>query len=67
VHQHYLDAHALDQGQVLGDVLQLAGRDRFAGHCHHEGLAAMHVDVGRDRAEPGDEGEIEDGGHEREQ
>jgi hypothetical protein len=44
VHQHHLDAHALDQRQVLRDVLQLAGGDRLAGHADHEGLAAVHVD-----------------------
>ncbi|MCY1533662.1 hypothetical protein D9M68_690020 [compost metagenome] len=63
VHQHDLDAHALDQGQVLRDVLQLARRDGLARQRDHEGLAAVRVDVGRDRAEPGHEGEIEDGGH----
>ena len=63
VHQHDLHAHAADQRQVLRDVLQLARRDRLAGHPDHEGLAPVHVDVGRHRAEPGHEGEIEDGGH----
>jgi hypothetical protein len=65
VHQHDLHAHALDQRQVLRDVLQLAGGDGLAGDADHEGLAAVHVDVGRHRAEPGHEGEIEDGGHGR--
>ena len=55
----------LDQRQVLREVLQLAGRDRLAGDADHEGLAAVRVDVGRHRAEPGDEGEVEDGGHAR--
>jgi hypothetical protein len=63
VHQHDLDAHALDQRQVLRNVLQLARRDRFPRQGDHESLAAVRVDVGRDRAEPGHEGEVENGGH----
>jgi hypothetical protein len=63
MHQHHLHAHALDQRQILRDVLELAGSDRLTRHGHHEGLAAVHMDVGRDRAEPGHEGEVEDGGH----
>ena len=63
VHQHDLDAHGLDHGQVLRDVVQLAGRDGFTREPHHEGLVAELVDVGRHRAEPGHEGEVEDGGH----
>ena len=61
VHQHDLDAHALNEGQVLGNVLQLARRNGLAGHAHHEGFAPVQVDVGRHRAKPGHEGKIENG------
>jgi hypothetical protein len=63
MHQHDLHAHALDQRQVLRQVLQLARRNRFARDAHHKGLAPVHVDVRRHRPEPGHEGEIENGGH----
>ena len=48
VHQHDLHAHALDQRQVLRQVLQLARRNRLARDADHKGLAPVHVDVGRD-------------------
>src|SRR6185369_10624424 len=63
VHQHDLHAHALDQREVLGDVLQLAGCHRLAGHADDESLAPVHVDVRRHRSEPGHESKVEDGGH----
>ena len=63
VHQHDLHAHGLDQCQVLRNAVQLAGRNRLTRQPDHKRLVAELVDVGRHRAEPGDEGEIEDGGH----
>ncbi len=63
VHQHDLHAHALDQCEVLRDQRQLARRDRLTGNAHHQRVAAVLVDIGRDRAEPGHEGEVEDVGH----
>ena len=63
VHQHDLHAHALDQRQVLRNVRQLAGRNGFAGHADHKGLAPVQVDVRCHRAEPGHKGKIENGGH----
>jgi len=63
VHQHHAHAHALDEGQVLRQVGQLARRNGFARDAHHKRLVAEFVDVGRDRAEPGHEGEVEDRGH----
>jgi hypothetical protein len=63
VHQHDLHAHALDHGQVLRQVVQLAGGNGLARNADHKGLVAELVDVGRHRPEPGHEGEIEDGGH----
>ena len=60
VHQHHFHAHALDHGQVLRQVRQLARRNGLARHSHHKGLVAKLVDVRRHRAEPGHEGEIED-------
>ncbi|MPN46395.1 hypothetical protein SDC9_193981 [bioreactor metagenome] len=63
VHQHQLDAHGLDQRQILHDALQLACGNRLAGDAHHEGLVSELVDIGSHRPEPGDKGEIEDSGH----
>ena len=63
VHQHQLDAHGVQDGQVLNEGVELARRNRLAGQRHHEGLAAVGVDVGRHGAEPGDEGVREDEAH----
>jgi hypothetical protein len=63
VHQHNLDAHALDHGQVLRQAVQLARGNGLARNAHHKRLVAELVDVRRNRPEPGDEGEIEDRGH----
>ena len=63
MHQHNIDAHALDHGQVLYQARQFAGFNGFACDGHHKGFAAVHMDVRRYRAEPGDEGEIENSGH----
>ena len=63
MHQHDAHPHGLDQRQVLGDVLQLARRDAFAREANHKRLVAKLVDVRRHRAEPGDEGEVEDSRH----
>ena len=63
VHQHNFDAHALDHGQVLRQVRQLARCHRFARNADHKSLVAKLVDIRRHRAKPGYEGEIEDGGH----
>ena len=65
VHQHNLDAHALDQRQVLCNVLQLAGRNGLARYADHKGFAPVRVDVRRNRAKPGHKGEVKDGGHGR--
>jgi len=35
----------------------------LAGYAQHQRLVAVHVDVRRHRAEPGDKGEIENAGH----
>ncbi len=48
VHQHELDAHGLQDRQVLGEPVQLARGDQLAGNRHHEGLATVGVDVRRD-------------------
>ena len=63
MHQHNFHPHALDQGQVLDNVLQLARCNGLAGHPHHKGLAPVHMDVGCHRPEPGHKGEVEDSGH----
>ena len=63
MNQHDLHAHALDHGEVLHQAGQLARFDGFARDGHDKGFATVHVDVGRNRAEPRDEGEIEDSGH----
>ena len=59
VHQHDLHAHALDHGQVLREVRQFACGNRLTRDADHKGLVAELVDVGRNRPEPGHEGEIE--------
>jgi len=63
VYQHHFDAHALDHGQVLHQTGQFASLDGLTRNGHHKSFATVHVYVGRDRAEPGDECEIENGGH----
>ena len=63
VHQHHFDTHALDQRQVLRQMLQLARSNGLAGNAHDKGLVAKFVDVGRHRTEPGHKGEGEYGGH----
>ena len=63
VDQHHFDTHALNQGQVLGQVRQFAGCDGFTRNAHDKGLAAVHVDVGGHRPKPGDKGEIKDCRH----
>ncbi len=65
VHQHELDAHRVQDRQVLHEGVELAGGDQLAGHRDHEGLAAVGVDVRRHRAEPGHEGVREDEAHVR--
>jgi hypothetical protein len=65
VDQHDAHAHGPDQRHVLRQRAHLAGGQRLAADADDEGLAAVHVDVRRDRAEPGHEGEVEDGGHGR--
>ena len=63
VHQHHFHAHALNHGQVLHQAGQFAGFYRLACDGDHKGFATVHVYVGGDRAEPGDEGEIENSRH----
>ncbi|MNV89225.1 hypothetical protein D3C71_1835050 [compost metagenome] len=63
VYQNNLYAHGLDQCQVLRNAVQLAGRNRLTREPDHKRLVAELVDVRRHRAEPGDEGEVENGGH----
>ena len=62
--QHNLHTHALNQGQILGQVLQLASCDGFTCNAHHKGFATVHVDVGCHRAKPRYEGEVKDSRHE---
>ena len=63
VHQHDLHAHGLDHGQILHDGAELAGIDGFTGQAHHKGLVSELVDIGGHGPEPGDKGEVENGGH----
>ncbi len=63
VHQHNLDPHALDHGQILRQMGQLASGDGLTGNAHHEGLVAKLVDVGGNRTKPRHKGEIENGAH----
>ncbi len=63
MHQDNLDTHALDHGQVLRNMVQLARSDGLAAQPDHESLVAELVDVGCHRAEPGHKGEVEDRGH----
>jgi hypothetical protein len=63
VHQHQLDPHRMQDRQVLNEGIELARGDQFAGHGHHEGLAAVGVHVRRDGTKPGHEGVGEDEAH----
>ena len=63
MHQHNAHAHALDKRQVLRQIGQLASGNGLARDTDHKGLAAVHVDVGCDRAEPRHKGEVKNGGH----
>ena len=47
MHQHDFHAHALNQRQVLRNVLQFACRNGLARNTHHKGFAPVGVDVGR--------------------
>jgi hypothetical protein len=64
VNQHNFHAHALNQGQILGQVLQFARSNGFTCNAHHKGFAAVHVNIRRHRAKPRYEGEVKDSGHE---
>ena len=61
--QHDLDTQRLDQGQILGNRLQLARCNRLTCHAHYKSLVAKLMDIRRHRAEPGHKGEIEYSGH----
>ena len=65
VHEDELDAHRLQDRQVLGERGELAGGDQLAGDRDHEGLAVVGVDVRRHGAEPRHEGVREDQVHGR--
>jgi hypothetical protein len=56
MHEDDLDAHGVQDGQILHEGIQLAGGDQLARHADDEGLAAVGMDVRRHRAEPGHEG-----------
>jgi hypothetical protein len=63
VHHDQLDAHGVQDGQVLHEGVEFAGGNGLAGQRHHEGLAAVGVNVGRHRAKPGHEGVRENKAH----
>ena len=63
VHQYDLHAHGLDHGQVLHDGAELARGNGLARQAHHESLVPELVDIRRHGPEPGDKGEVENGGH----
>ncbi|MOA36618.1 hypothetical protein D3C78_1581520 [compost metagenome] len=65
VDQHDAHAHGLDHRQILGNARELARGNGFARDTDDEGLVAEFVDIRRNRTEPGNEGEVEDGGHGR--
>ncbi len=65
MHQHDAHAHALNEGQILRQIGQLARRYGLACNADHKGLVAKLVDIGCHRAKPGHEGEIKDRGHGR--
>jgi hypothetical protein len=56
MHQHEFDAHRVQDGKVLHEGVELAGRNGFAGQADDKGLAAIGVDVGRHGTKPGHEG-----------
>src|SRR5690606_22153865 len=43
---------AVEQHDVVDDVVEVRVRDGFAGQQHHEGPLAVRVDIGRGVAEP---------------
>ena len=63
IDQDDLQAHAVDQRQVLHDIGQLACCNGLARYTGDQRLSAVHVDVGRNGSEPRHKGEIENGGH----
>ena len=63
VHENDLDAHRVDQCQVLRKGVELAGRDQLASDGDDECLAAMGMDVRCDRTEPRDKRMGEDQAH----
>ena len=45
--QHDFHTHALNQGQVLRNVLQLARCNGLTRQADHKGFATVRVDIGR--------------------
>ena len=63
MHQHQLDAHGMQDGQILHKSIELARCNQLPGHGHDKRLAVVRVDVGRHRAKPGHEGVGENKAH----
>jgi hypothetical protein len=63
MHQHQLDAHRVQDREVLYEGVELVRGDRLADQPDDERLAVIGVDVRRDRTEPGDEGVREHEAH----
>ena len=63
MHQNYFNAHALNHGEVLGEVGQLARSDGFTRNANDKSLVAKLVNVGCDRTKPRNKGKVKYGGH----
>ena len=63
MHQNHFNAHALNHGQVLGEMGQLSRRDRFTRNANDKSLVAKLVNVGCDRAKPRHKGKVKYRGH----
>ena len=55
VHEHELDAHRVQDREVLRERVELAGCDQLTGDRDDEGLAVVRVDVRCHGTEPGHE------------
>ena len=63
MYQNHFNAHALNHGQVLGEMGQFSRRDGFTRNANDKSLVAKLVNVGCDRTKPRNKGKVKYGGH----